>query len=109
MVLIMITAWYPHGKGPDVAKKYIEINKKYPPDRSIGKTLVIGVTSSKEGIKTIAFSSVVKGKFVEALSRFNRVFQEFAQGIEGYKYKIESMLDVVEAYATVDMEAPEDR
>ena len=109
MVLIMATIWYPHGKANDVAKKYIELNKKYPPDRSLTKTLVIGVTTSKEGIKTIGIVNVVKGKYVEALS-LQMVFQrEFAESIEGYKYKIETLMDVVEAYATVDMKPPEDR
>ena len=109
MVLLMTTVWYPPTKSVDVAKKYIEINKKYPPDRTIGKTLVIGVTTSKEGTKVIAIGSVVKGKFDEALARQSRAQREFAESIEGYKYKIESMMDVVEAYATVDMQAPEDR
>jgi hypothetical protein len=109
MVLLMITAWYPHGKANEVAKKYIELNKKYPPDRSLGKTLVIGVTTEREGIKTIALASVAKGKFVEALSSQNIFQREFAESVEGFKYKIETLLDVIEAYATVDMEAPADR
>jgi hypothetical protein len=109
MVLLMITVWYPHDKSMDVAKKYIELNKKYPPDRSIAKTLVIGVTASKEGIKVIALASVVKGKFEEALALQSTFQREFSQGIEGYKYKIETLMDITEAYATVDMKAPEDR
>jgi len=110
MVLIMATIWYPHGKAKEVGKKYIELNKKYPPDRSLGKTLVIGMTTEREGIKIIGLSSVVKGKFVEALSRQNIFQREFAESIEGYKYKIETLMDIIEAYATVeDMEAPEER
>lgn len=55
MVLLMVTVWYPHGKAKEVARKYIEMNKKYPPDRSLSKTLGIGVTTEREGIKVIAF------------------------------------------------------
>ena len=110
MVLLMVTIWYPHGKAKEVGRKYIEMNKKYPPDRSISKTLVIGVTTSKAGIKTIGIGSVVKGKYLDALSRQNIFQREFAESIEGYKYKIETLMDVVEAYATVEgMDAPEDR
>ncbi len=109
MVLIMATIWYPHGKAKEVGKKYIEINKKYPPDRSLGKTLVIGVTTEREGIKVIGLTSVAKGKFLENLSRQNVFQREFAESIEGYKYKIEALMDIVEAYATVDMAAPEER
>ena len=105
----MITVWYPHGKSIDVGKKYIELNKKYPPDRSLGKTLVIGVTTSKEGAKVIALASVVKGKVEEALARQNRFQREFAESIEGCRYKIETLLDITEAFATVDMQAPENR
>jgi len=39
MVLIVITAWWPHDKANEVAKKYIEVAKKYPPDPSLGTTL----------------------------------------------------------------------
>ena len=109
MVLLMTTVWYPPDKSIDVAKKYIEINKKYPPDRSIGKTLVIGVTSERGSTKVIAIGSVVKGKFEEAVTRQSKSQLEFAQSIEGYTYKVESILDVTEAYSLVDMQAPEDR
>ena len=109
MVLMMITSCYPHAKGIDVANKYIELNKKYPPDRSLGKTLVIGVTASHEGIKSIAISSVVKGKFEEAVALQSRVQLEFAQSIEGYTYKLKTLMDVTEAYEVVNMQAPEDR
>ena len=105
----MGTMWYPHGKSSAVGKKYIELNKKYPPDRSLGKTLVIGVSSEREGIKVIGIISVVKGKVLEALSLQYKFQREMAESIEGYTYKLETLLDVVEAYATVDMTAPEDR
>ena len=107
MVLNMATIWYPHDKGSEVAAKYIEVFKKYPPDPSISEAIALGVTSDKDGLKTIAISNIKKGKFKEALTRAYQFQIDMASGIDGYRYKIETLMDITEAMGTVGMKPPE--
>ena len=88
MVFTIMTVWYPIGKSSEVAKKWVESLQKYPPDPSLFKTLAIGVKPTKEGIKVVSISDVVKGKYQEALLRGIRSSHEFMSGIEGYRYEI---------------------
>lgn len=109
MVLMMVTVHCPPAKASEVAKSYLESIKKFPPDASISKTLVIGVRATKDGIKIIAIGDIVKGKYEEALLRQVQGSQEFSAGIEGYTYEIEAYMDITEAMPIVGMEAPENR
>ena len=43
MVLLVATVMFPHAKSSKVAKKNIEMLKKYPADPSIGEGIVLGV------------------------------------------------------------------
>ncbi|MFX0134851.1 MAG: hypothetical protein ACFFDN_14515 [Candidatus Hodarchaeota archaeon] len=108
MVLIVTTVLYPPGKAKDVGKKYIEVLKKFPPDRSIAKTVLVAARSTKDGIKVIGISDVKKGKYEETLMRAVQGQQEFTD-IDGYTYEIETFLDITEAMPIVGLEAPEDR
>lgn len=105
----MITSRYPIGKASDVSKRYLESLQKYPPDASISKTLAIGVTATKDGIKVIGISDVVKGKYEEALLRIGQSNQEFMADIEGFTYEVETYMDITEAMPIIGMEAPENR
>ncbi|GAH31567.1 unnamed protein product, partial [marine sediment metagenome] len=40
MVYIVTTCWYPSHKGMEVAKKYIEVFKKFPPNKAPGKAII---------------------------------------------------------------------
>ncbi|NVM00743.1 MAG: hypothetical protein HWN67_00285 [Candidatus Helarchaeota archaeon] len=108
MVLIVTTVLYPHGKAKDVGKKYIEVLKKFPPDRSLAKTVLVAARATKDGIKVIGISDVKKGKYKEALIRLVQSEQEYTD-IEGFTYEIETYLDITEAMPIVGLEAPEDR
>jgi len=107
MVLIMSTIWYPHGQSSAVAQKYVEVFKKYPSDPSRSETLTIGVTSEKDGIKTIGISNIKKGRYVEALAEAYKFQRDMASGIDGYKYQIETLMDITEAMGTLGMKPPE--
>ena len=107
MVLIVITALFPHDKANDVAKKYIAISKKYPPDPSLGKDLTTALKVTKEGIKSLFVGEVAKGKVEKYFARATKIQQEYAS-IEGFRYEIEMFMDLVEALAVVGMKAPEE-
>ena len=106
MVLIMVTSWYPLAAANEVGKRYLKNLTKYPPDASLGKNLLIGVSSVKEGIKVISIADVVKGKYEDSLRRIAQSNQEFAD-IEGFSYEIETLMDITEAMPIIGMEAPE--
>ncbi len=106
MVLIISTVWYPPGKANEVAKKYLEVFKKIPPDPSISKLLTIAVKGTKDGIKVVGISDVVKGKYEEALARATKWNLEYAN-IEGLRWEIETYMDIKEAMKTIGMAAPE--
>ncbi len=106
MVLLVTTSWFPINKANDVAKKYIEVFKKYPPDESLGTTLSAAVKVTKEGIKTIGIAEVVKGKVEDFLAQTIKSEQEYA-GIEGLKYEVELYMDLAEAFAVLGMKPPE--
>lgn len=109
MVLMMVTSYFPPDKAGEVAKSYLESLKKYPPDASIAKTLTVGVRATKDGYIVIGIADIVKGKYEEALLRAVQSAQEFNAGIEGFRYEIESFMDITEAMPIVGMEAPENR
>ena len=106
MVLIVATVMFPHAKSSKVAKKNIEMIKKYPPEPSIGNTLVIGVKSTMEGMQVLAVGEVKKGKVEEFMARLAKQYQEYALEIDGFKYQIETYFDVAEAYKILGMEPP---
>ena len=107
MVLIVITSWFPHDKANEVAKKFIEVSKKYPPDESLGKTLTTAVKVTKDGIKALGVAEIVKGKVEDYIARATKTQQEYA-GIEGFRYEIEMFMDITEAMAVVGMKPPEE-
>lgn len=106
MVLLITTAIYPHDKAREVGKKFIEVFKKYPPDPSLSKVLSIAVKATIDGIKVIGISEIKKGKFNEALDRATKSNLEYAS-IEGFKWEMETYMDVNEAMKNIGMEAPQ--
>ncbi len=109
MVLIMTTIRFPFGKASEVAKRYLEFSKKYPPDASLSKILAQGLRMTKDGWRVIGIMDVVKGKYEEVLLRQARSNQEFFSDIEGLTYEVETLMDITEAMPIIGMEAPENR
>ena len=107
MVMLVSNTLYPPEAATKVAKKYLEMMKKYPPDPEISETIVICARATKEGIETLSVANVKKGKVEEALSRAATQNQEYATSIDGYKYEVNAYLDMAEAYKAVGMEPPE--
>ncbi len=105
MVLVVATIIFPHAKSSEVAKKNMELIRKYPTDPSIGKVLIIGVRATLEGMKVFAVGEAKKGKVEDFMSHLVKLYQEYTD-LEGYRYEIELYFDVTEAYKVLGMEAP---
>ena len=108
MVLLVATVVFPHAKSSKVAKKNIEMIKKYPSDASIGEGIALGVKATTEGMQVLFVGDVKKGKVEEYMLRMAKQYQEYALEIEGLKYQIDTYFDVAEAYKILGMEPPPD-
>ena len=107
MVLIFNKVWYPHNKVNEMTKKYLEVSKKYPPDKSISTTVIIAVKSTKEGVEVIGIGDVVKGKFDEAMTRTAASNLEYTS-IEGFQYEIDVYMELSEAMTSLLKITPPD-
>jgi hypothetical protein len=107
MVYIVNEVRCPPGKNPEVAAKYLEALKKFPPDPSLGKTLLVLVRATAEGTHIIGIGKPAKGKLEENIKRTYESDQMFAD-IEGFRYEIKTYLDFTEAYKVLDMKPPEE-
>lgn len=104
MVLIMVTAWYPPDKATEVAKKFIEVMGKYPQE-SFEKSWLTGVKSDEDGIKSVSLTEIEKGKLEEALILTAKREAEYF-GIEGYGFKMETLMGFEDAMPIVGLEMP---
>ncbi|KKL20024.1 hypothetical protein LCGC14_2459590 [marine sediment metagenome] len=108
MTLLFSKTYFPPNQASKVGKLYIEWLKDNPPDNSIGKTICIGVTSNEGGdIMVIGITDIAKGKEKEALMLNTRQNLFMTAGIEGFKYKTNIILNFIEAYKIIGMDAPE--
>ena len=106
MVYLVVTSIYPAIIAEEAGKKYIEVMKKYPLDKSIEKAVIpIAAKQTLEGIYVISITTVKQGKIKEVIDIESKRMLEFGK-IEGYKYSIEIMYDAVEAMGLLGMEAP---
>jgi len=106
--LISFTKW-PTDKIPEVVKKSIEANKKFPPDESLGENLIPGgaIKATEEGAKTITVIKVSKGKLDEAYLRAQAEGNLYAMSIEGFEYNLEVWSTIEEAYSSIGQKPPE--
>ena len=107
MVYIINDVKFPPGKNPDVAAMYLEALKKYPPDPSLGKTLLVLVRTTEEGTHVMGIGKPAKGKLEENIKRNYESNQMFV-GIDGFKFEIKTYLDFTEAYKIINMKPPEE-
>ena len=100
-------SWYPTHLASEVAKRYLEAIKKYPPDDSISTPLIpVAVKTTKKGIETMAIIEIKKGKLEEAFIRAGNMMAMF-NDIEGFEYSIERWATLSEALVTIGMKPPE--
>ncbi len=107
MVLIMINSWFPPGKSAEIGKKYIEIMKKYPRDKSLYKVVLdVGVRATKDGMNSISMLEVKEGKFKESMEIVSKR-QLMLSEIEGYSYETNVFMSGTEAMPLVGLAMPE--
>lgn len=107
MVYLIVVSTYPAKQAEKIGKRYMEVFKKFPPDRSLAKPVVeAAVKATTEGIRVIGISEVRKGKYEEALDRTAKSMLEYAD-IDGFKFSIDTYMTLVEALDTLGMKPPE--
>jgi len=104
MVLIMVTSWYPPDKATEAAKKFLEVMEKFPQE-SFEKSWLAGVKSDEVGIMTVWLTEIERGKLEEALNLTSRREAEYL-GIEGYRFKMETLMTFEDAMPLVGLEMP---
>ena len=108
MVIVMTTVWIPHAKAPKAGKLFLEALKKFPPDRTLAKSLINNaVVATKKGYKVIVADEIKDGKLKEYVALSNKQLLFFAENIEGYKYKMEVLSTLTEAMAVIGLQVPE--
>ena len=105
MPYIFIKVVYPTHKIDEVVKKNIEILSKYPPDPSLGETVVAATNATEQGIVSLTVYEVKEGKFIEAQSRWLKAVTEF-RNIEGLEYSFETWATAFEAYEAIGKTPP---
>jgi hypothetical protein len=97
---------YPSHIAPKVAKKYLELLQKFPPDNSLGENIVpSAVKVTDEGIRILGVTRVNKGKLEEA---WNLAIEQraFFLDVEGYESSLEVWATVEEGLAALGMKLP---
>ncbi|MFX1568661.1 MAG: hypothetical protein ACFFCV_09865 [Promethearchaeota archaeon] len=108
MVIILTTSYIPYGKEKEIADKYLEIVKKYPPDRSLEKSIIrVAVKATHKGIKAISATEVKEGKYDEMIKRITKMNLIYSD-VPGYSYKIETFVSGVDALPMVGLSMPEE-
>ncbi len=107
MPYIIVTSWFPLNKGTEVAKKYSEERKEFPPDKSLTKEVIQSALKvEKNKIKAMYVAEVKEGKLDEALTRQQNALLMY-HDIDGYEYTIEIFFNIVEAMGIIGMKVPE--
>lgn len=103
MSYVMTHCWYPNHIGDEVAKKYLEVMQKYPPDESIAKPIIpAAVTATKEGLEVLSVDEAKRQKIGDALER-NVAFMTEFRNIPGFSYEIKTWSTVEEALAWIGL------
>ncbi|MBY8981247.1 MAG: hypothetical protein KGD72_12720 [Candidatus Lokiarchaeota archaeon] len=106
MVYLLATVWFPPHKGEEVGKKFLEITKKFPEDRSLGKSVLDGaLMRTKYGIKAITISEVKEGKLDDGLARVSEILALYSE-IEGVNSRVDTMATLVESMEMVGLKPP---
>lgn len=108
LVLIVTQSWYPASEAEKAGKLYLDVMKKYPDDRSLGKPILrAAVKLTDEGIHNISVYSVKEGKFKQSMDLAINRMLAFGK-IEGIKMTIDTYYDLTEAMPFVGLSAPEE-
>jgi hypothetical protein len=106
MPYLITTLSYPNNKVAEVAKKGLEMRKKYPDDNKLATRLVPAATKGTlQGIKTITVVEVKKGKLEDTLTRAGNMLAMF-NNIQGFTSQVDVYMTNEEAYGSIGMSPP---
>jgi len=89
VVYIFTKSWYPTHKSSEANKIYAEIIKKYPPDKSLGDTILpLAAKATKDGIESLTIHKPKEEKVVQVVRLLIEAMSLFNE-IEGYERSIE--------------------
>jgi len=104
----MITGWFPHNQAQKAGRVYLEVMKKYPRDKSLSKVLLDNaIAATKEGYKGVTAVEVKEGKLVDYIALTNKRLIMLAEGINDYKFQIETLSSINEAMDVLGLKPPE--
>ncbi len=103
--LVSFTRW-PSESTVEMVKKAIEVDKKFPPDDSLGEDIVpTAISADMDGIKSLGVVLVKEGK-LEALLLRARSMANMYLTVPGFKYSIETWATLEEAYSSIGQNPP---
>jgi len=103
--LISFVRW-PSESTVEMVKKAIEVDKKFPPDDSLGEDIVPNaINSDMDGIKSLSVTLVKEGKLEEAILRARSIANMYLT-VPGFKYSIETWATIEEAYTSIGQTPP---
>ncbi len=107
MPYIVTTGWYPTHIEKEITKKYFELVKQFPFDRSLGKdSIPVAITTNKKGVKMFSVMEVKEGKLEDALIWCSKRMV-FLHSIKGYEYKVRVWTTIGEALELSGITSPE--
>ena len=103
--IVTLVRW-PGESTAEMVKKAIEVNKKFPPDDSLGDELVPNaINADMDGIKSLNVTLVKEGK-LEAIRRRAMAIVNMYLTVPGYRYSIETWATIEEAYTSIGQTPP---
>jgi len=107
MVLVLSTTRFPISKAKEVGKRYLEVSRKFPPDKTLGKDILrLGTRIIGDEVESIGLVEVKEGKYDEYLELTTKVELMYAD-IEGINFKVDLFLSGVKSLPLVGLEMPE--
>jgi hypothetical protein len=107
MVIVLGITRFPVSKAKEVTKRFIEVTKEFPPDRTIDKQILrMAARIVGDEIESITLTEVKEGKYEVYFKRSMMLLLKYAD-IEGFTSKSEVFLSGVEALPMVGFEMPE--
>jgi hypothetical protein len=108
MVYLVAETRYPANKAGEVGKKYLEVMKKYPQDKSISKPIIpSAIWVTHEGIHGLVVYSIMPGKVKEAMDMANNRLLMLST-IEGVRYDVRIAYELAEALPLIGLSAPKE-
>ncbi len=103
--LVVLVRW-PGESTAAMIKKAVEVNKKFPPDDSLGEELVPNaINADMDGIKSLNVTLVKEGKLEETRRRAMAIVNMYLT-VPGFKYSIETWATLEEAYTSIGQTPP---